>query len=297
MDHLKKYITPRYHGLCNSSGTAVPSYDKKNTLDSIPNIPYKHLEKATANWSPENALGSGGFGTVFEAELKRTKVAVKRIQSYNANVQKEQSFNERCVLNACRHKNILTLMAYSNDGEFPCLVYEFMAGGSLFHRLMPSFLKRDLSFDQCVKIALGTALGLHYLHTFRPKPYIHGDIKPGNILLTEDRTPKIGEFGTVREGPIGYMKLPKEERGGTKPYQPKNFSKDGIYSTTVDTYSFGLVLYEMFTEKRVAEMDRNNNSANLEIDYYRIRNDMSHDLIKFQVHNNRQAFLLSDQIQ
>lgn len=116
---------------------------------------------ATDNWSQNNVLGKGGFGTVFKGDWKFTAVAIKRIEYHgknpdkNAKVQIQQSLNELRFLNSCRHDNILPLYGYSIDGREPCLVYQLMSGGSLEARLSG---KRDpLDLRQRLNIAIGTA--------------------------------------------------------------------------------------------------------------------------------------------
>lgn len=166
----------------------------------IPTILYSDLALATGFWSKENILGRGGFGTVFKGRWKYTDVAIKKIEyksddmKKNAKVQLKQSFNELRYLNSCRHDNVLPLYGYSIDGPEPCLVYQFMAGGSLERRLHVK-TAGHLTFGQRKRITLGTARGLQYLHTYlNGKPLIHGDIKPANILLDPCCMPKIGEI-------------------------------------------------------------------------------------------------------
>lgn len=130
-------------------------------ISTIPQIDYNELVEATGNWSKDNILGQGGFGTVFKGMWKNTAVAVKRIEYHGADphknnkVQIEQSFNELRHLNSCRHDNILPLYGYSIDGENPCLMYQLMYGGSLQHRLGNK--KLPLTLNQRLNIALGTA--------------------------------------------------------------------------------------------------------------------------------------------
>lgn len=227
---------------------------------AIPQIPYIELQSATINWSNSNILGRGGFGIVFKGKWKFTDVAIKRIEYHGtvadpksiAKVQMQQSINELRYLNSCRHDNILPLYGYSIDGKEPCLVYQLMAGGSLESRIINK--KTPLSLKQRLNISVGTARGLQYLHTFSKKPLIHGDIKPANILLDPCCIPKIGDFGLAREGSIDSMEVSKAY--GTKPYLPKEFLFYRILSTKVDTYSFGVVLFELMTGLRAYDKGR-----------------------------------------
>lgn len=224
----------------------------KEISSNIPPISFNDLMLATRNWHPDNILGRGGFGTVYMGHWKNTDVAIKKIKyksddmEKNAAVEMKQSLNELHYLNSCRHDNVLPLYGWSVDGPEPCLVYQYMPGGSLEKRL---HLRRPcpLTFNQRKQIALGTARGIQYLHTYiQGKPLIHGDIKPANILLDKDScVPKIGDFGLVREGSNESMEVSSVY--GTKPYLPREFMIKKIFSVKIDTYSYGVVLFELFT--------------------------------------------------
>ncbi|XP_055294850.1 serine/threonine-protein kinase pelle-like [Sitodiplosis mosellana] len=237
----------------------------EDLVSRIPTILYSDLALATGFWSKENILGRGGFGTVFKGRWKYTDVAIKKIEyksddmKKNAKVQMQQSLNELRYLNSCRHDNILPLYGYSVDGPEPCLVYQFMAGGSVERRL---YVKTagHLSFTQRKRIALGTARGLQYLHTYlNGKPLIHGDIKPANILLDPCCMPRIGDFGLVREGSDELMAVSSVY--GTRPYLPMEFLANRIFSTKIDTFSYGVVIFELFTALKAYDTNRGADKA------------------------------------
>lgn len=223
---------------------------------SIPHIEYHELVAATNNWSKHNIVGKGGFGTVFKGDWRNTQVAVKRIEQRGAEsarsnqVQLEQSLRELHVLNSFRHDNILPLYGYSLGGEEPCLVYQFMCNGSLEDRLLCRQGTEPLTWHQRHEIAKGSARGLQFLHNSK-KGYIHGDIKSANILLDVNFIPRIGDFGLAREGPQNnYTHLKVSRVHGTRPYLPDEFLRGKQISTKVDTYSFGIVLFELGTGLR-----------------------------------------------
>lgn len=221
-------------------------------LSQIPRISYAELRDATDNWSDKHILGAGGFGTVFYGVWKYTNVAIKRIKSQDtlsAKIQIQQSLNELRYLNSCRHDNILPLYGYSLDDDVePCLVYQLMAGGSLETKLARA--AASLAWHDRLQIAIGTARGLQFLHTFSEKPLIHGDIKPANILLNQCLEPKIGDFGLTREGDYDDAEIEVSRVYGTKPYLPREFLYERTLSTKVDTFSFGIVLLELATGMR-----------------------------------------------
>ncbi|XP_031635930.1 serine/threonine-protein kinase pelle-like [Contarinia nasturtii] len=237
--------------------------DNKKACDIaglIPFISYEELVTATENWSEKNILGRGGFATVFRGRWKSTEVAIKKLQyksddaKKNATVQMKQLETELSFLNSCRHDNILPLYGYSKNGPEPCLVYQFLSGGSLERRLRGKTGK-PLTLHQRNRIALGTARGLQYLHTYiGGKPLIHGDIKPANILLDPCCVAKIGDFGLVRQGSTESMEV--SSIYGTRPYLPAEFLYHKTLSTKIDTYSFGVVLFELYTAMRAYDKTR-----------------------------------------
>jgi len=151
-------------------------------------------------------------------------------------------------LNAYRHDNVLPLYGYSIGGPQPCLVYQYMSRGCLGQRLRTRDANKALDWAKRLNIAIGTARGLQFLHTIGEKPLIHGDIKSANILLDPCDNAKIGDFGLAREGPqSNYTHIKVSRIHGTRPYLPDEFLRAKKVSTKVDTYSFGVVLFEITT--------------------------------------------------
>nr|BBE08132.1 serine/threonine-protein kinase pelle [Plautia stali] len=226
-------------------------------------ISYAELERATGSWDKKNILGKGGFGTVYKGIWKNTEVAIKRLEvqkeemDESCKTHRKQSLRELRCLNSYRHDNILPLYGYSIGGSHDCLVYQYMTNGSLEDRLLCRDDTKPLSWSQRVIIATGTARGLQYLHTIGDKPLIHGDIKSANILLDPYLVPKIGDFGLAREGPLQQYTHVKVSRvHGTRPYLPDEFLRAKKFSIKVDTYSFGVVLFELATGLRVYDDSR-----------------------------------------
>ncbi|XP_015432237.1 PREDICTED: serine/threonine-protein kinase pelle [Dufourea novaeangliae] len=237
----------------NSNNLLVASLAAASPLAAtLPHASYNELSTATNEWNKHNILGKGGFGTVYRGTWKNTDVAIKKIEKRGADsdesyvLQLQQSLREIKILNSCPHENILSLYAYSLDGRAPCLVYQLMKNGSLEDRLLVKQKTQPLTWIQRHEIAKGTARGLQYLHTIGGKPLIHGDIKSANILLDKNFEPRIGDFGLAREGPEkDSMKVSKIH--GTRPYLPEEFLHGRKLSTKVDTYSYGIVLFELAT--------------------------------------------------
>ncbi|XP_050520161.1 serine/threonine-protein kinase pelle-like isoform X2 [Daktulosphaira vitifoliae] len=227
-----------------------------------PLITYDELGKATNNWNKTNILGKGGFGVVFKGIWKNTAVAIKRLeaqkgaeQEFNVlEAQRQQSLRELKYLNSCRHDNVLSLYGFSIGGEKPCLVYQYMPNGSLEDRLQCRQGTKPLTWSQRYKIATGSARGLQFLHSM---VLIHGDIKSANILLDPYFEPRIGDFGLAREGPLQqYTHVKVSHVHGTRPYLPDEFLRGKKFSTKVDTFSFGVVLFEIATGQRAYDSSR-----------------------------------------
>ncbi|KYM93626.1 Serine/threonine-protein kinase pelle [Cyphomyrmex costatus] len=225
------------------------------TETTLPQASYSELAIATDGWNQHNILGKGGFGIVYRGFWKNTDVAIKKIRQKGSDsdesyiLQLQQSLKEIKILNSRTHENILPLYAYSFGGEAPCLIYQLMKNGSLEDRLLLRQKTKPLTWMQRHEIAKGIARGLQYLHTIGDKPLIHGDIKSANILLDKNFEPRIGDFGLAREGlEKDSMKISRIH--GTRPYLPEEFLRDKKLSTKIDTYSYGIVLFEMATGLR-----------------------------------------------
>lgn len=115
------------------------------------------------------------------------------------------------------------------DGPEPCLIYQYMPGGSLEDRILCRNNTKPLNWDVRLSICIGSALGLHFLHSIGTAPIIHGDVKCANILLDKHMEPKIGDFGLSRDGQVeldANMKNPMiaSHIKGTLAYLPPEFT-------------------------------------------------------------------------
>lgn len=267
MDCLRTEVDLKYHYLIEPfipEVLPVADSDPFNQLTSVhlPTILYKELSMATNDWNEKNILGKGGFGIVYKGRWKNTDVAIKRFeckvardQENKFEIEMKQTLNELKILISCRHDNILPLYARSTDDK-PCVIFQLLVGGSLDGRIHKG---TPLTLQERVSIAIGTARGIQFLHKFDKKPLIHCDIKPANILLDANLVPKIGDFGLVREGSIDATEVSKA--CGTKPYLPDEFLLNRKLSIKVDTFSYGVVLFEMFTGLAAFDRKRMGNTA------------------------------------
>ncbi|XP_050300789.1 serine/threonine-protein kinase pelle-like [Anthonomus grandis grandis] len=224
----------------------TPEEKLRKTVAGTLFIPFEQLVTATNNWHSNNVLGQGGFGTVYSGTWQATKVAIKKIKSDVREEQMKELITElHCSM--YRHDNILTLYGFSVlENECCCLIYQYMPGGALDRRIKSRDPEKFLSWKTRIKIAIGVARGLQYLHNASYKPLVHGDIKSANILLDSSDEPRIGDFGLVREGPPRndtHVTLTKVH--GTECYLPDDFIRSKRLTVQVDTYCFGVVLFEL----------------------------------------------------
>jgi len=171
-------------------------------------ISYVALVNGTNGFSQDNLLGKGSFGEVYKCTFQDmgTIVAVK---VFNL----EQSGSARSFLVECealrrvRHRCLLKIItccsSINNLGEeFKALIFEFMPNGSLNSWLHPKYdmptSRNTLSLEQRLDIAVDIMDALDYLHNHCQPPILHCDLKPSNILLAEDMSARIGDFGISR---------------------------------------------------------------------------------------------------
>ncbi|KAK7265190.1 hypothetical protein RJT34_32806 [Clitoria ternatea] len=222
-----------------------------------PRISYKQLREATGGFNASSLIGSGRFGQVYKGVLlDNTRVAVKVLDTTAGEISR--SFRRECrILKKIRHRNLIRIITICCKPELKALVFPLMPNGSLERHLYPSHeLSQRLDVIQLVRICSDVAEGMSYLHHYSPAKVVHCDLKPSNILLDEDLTALVTDFGISRLlkcdeststsssasfssthgllcGSVGYI-APEYGMG-------KHASPQG------DVYSFGVLLLEIVT--------------------------------------------------
>ncbi|KAH7657948.1 S-receptor-like serine/threonine-protein kinase protein [Dioscorea alata] len=225
---------------------------------------YKELEEATDGFKKE--LGRGAFGIVYEGFLPsepKTCIAVKKLDRLLQEREKEFTVEVQSI-GQTHHKNLVRLYGYCNEGINRLLVYEFMSNGSLMRFLFGS---SRLGWDKRVDIAIGIARGLLYLHEECHSPIIHCDIKPQNILLDDELTPKISDFGLAKLLGRNQTQTNTAIRG-TRGYVAAEWFKNMAISAKVDVYSYGVMLLEIICCRRSLQMELNDREEEAVLAYW-----------------------------
>ncbi|THG14571.1 hypothetical protein TEA_004977 [Camellia sinensis var. sinensis] len=238
------------------SGTSTSS----KQADRVEKFSLTELGVATNNFSPENKIGRGSFGTVYRGELADgRKVAIKRGE-IGARMkklrEKETAFDsELALLSRLHHKHLVELVGFCQETDERLLVYEHMSNGSLHDNLHNTNNIENRcsvlnSWRMRIKIALDAARGIDYLHNYAVPPIIHRDIKSSNILLDVNWTAKVSDFGLSLMGPEPDQESMSSKAVGTVGYIDPEYYVLNILTVKSDVYGLGVVLLELLTGKR-----------------------------------------------
>ncbi|KAI9071092.1 hypothetical protein K1719_046945 [Acacia pycnantha] len=211
---------------------------------------YKDLKSMTKNF--KNKLGEGGFATVYKGKLRSgLDVAIKMLGKSNKANSSQDFMSEVATIGRIHHFNVVHLLGFCVEGTKRALIYEFMSHGSLDKHIFSKEKNTSLSYRKIYEISLGVASGIAYLHHGCEMQILHFDIKPHNILLDENFTPKISDFGLACLYAIDGNIATLTARGTIGYIAPEMFYKNiGRVSHKVDVYSFGMLLMEMASQRR-----------------------------------------------
>ncbi|KAK2633131.1 hypothetical protein EUGRSUZ_L00529, partial [Eucalyptus grandis] len=187
---------------------------------------YSNIKKITGNF--KHKLGEGGYGPW------------------------RRFINEVATIGRIRHVNVVQLIGFCFEGSKQALVYDFMSNGSLDKQIFTEEGDEFLDYNKIYEIAFGVAKGIEYLHHGCDMQILHFDIKPHNILLDKNFTPKVSDFGLAKLYPIDHSIVSMTTARGTLGYMaPELFYKNiGGVSYKADVYSFGMLLMEMASRRK-----------------------------------------------
>ncbi|XP_061354221.1 leucine-rich repeat receptor protein kinase HPCA1-like [Gastrolobium bilobum] len=233
-------------------------WDLHESNNSIPQLKgarcftFEEIQSCTKNFSLVNNIGSGGYGKVYRGTLPNGQlVAVKRAQKDS--MQGGLEFKTEIeLLSRVHHKNLVTLVGFCFDQGEQMLVYEYVTNGTLKDALSGKSGIR-LDWIRRLKITLGAARGLDYLHVHANPRIIHRDIKSSNILLDERLNARVSDFGLSKplgDGDKGYITTQVK---GTMGYLDPEYYMTQQLTEKSDVYSFGVLMLELMTARRPIE--------------------------------------------
>ncbi|KAF7849540.1 hypothetical protein BT93_L0660 [Corymbia citriodora subsp. variegata] len=210
---------------------------------------YSDIKKITSGL--KDKLGEGGYGSVFKGRLRSGhNVAVKILKKGKANGQ--DFINEVATIGRIYHVNVVGLIGFCFEGSKQALVYDFMHNGSLDKHIFSQGEETCLDSKEVYKIALGVARGIEYLHQGCDMQILHFDIKPHNVLLDRDLTPKVSDFRLARLYSPDHNTVSLTAARGTLGYMAPElvYKNIGGISYKADVYSFGKLLMEMASRRK-----------------------------------------------
>ncbi|XP_038678979.1 putative receptor-like protein kinase At4g00960 [Tripterygium wilfordii] len=209
------------------------------------------IRNATDNFSEANKLGQGGFGAVYKGTLPDGQyVAVKRLSRHSS--QGEVEFkNEVLLMTKLQHRNLVRLLGFCLAGIERLLIYEFVPNLSLDHFLFDPTKRALLNWQNRYRIIGGIARGLLYLHEDSRLRIIHRDLKAGNIMLDEEMSPKISDFGMAKLFEGDQTQDDTSRVVGTYGYMAPEYAMHGHFSVKSDVYSFGVLVLEIISGQKI----------------------------------------------
>ncbi|KAM7518966.1 LOW QUALITY PROTEIN: hypothetical protein LguiB_017928 [Lonicera macranthoides] len=218
---------------------------------------FAEIRSATHNFNDAFVIGKGGFGKVYKGFVDNgaTAVAIKRLDPMSNQGGTEFRIEIK-MLSKFQHCNLVTLIGYCDDGHEMILAYEYMLNGTLADHLHPIDGRNNhssiLSWVQRLKICIGAARGIEYLHTGTGvlRRVIHRDVKSSNIMLDENWAAKVLDFGLCKIGPANQSCTHVSTCvKGTPGYCDPEYFLTHQLTKKSDVYSFGVVLFEVLSGK------------------------------------------------
>ncbi|KAG6474981.1 hypothetical protein ZIOFF_064198 [Zingiber officinale] len=222
-------------------GSKASSLGEKKS-NSAHSFTFRHLAIATQNFKEANLIGEGGFGKVYKGLLDSTSQATLFLPTFFA-----------FLLHLSKQKPLLTgkRSFAPAEGGYQAAEARWASREQRIPGRDPLPDKLPLDWNTRIKIAVGVAKGLTYLHEVANPPVIYRDMKAANVLLDIDFNPKLSDFGLARVGPVGDNTHVSTRVMGTYGYCAPDYAMSGKLSLKSDVYSFGVLLLELITGRRV----------------------------------------------
>ncbi|KAF7829357.1 proline-rich receptor-like protein kinase PERK13 [Senna tora] len=215
---------------------------------------YEQILEITQGFSSENIIGEGGFGCVYKGWLSDGRaVAVKQLKAGSG--QGEREFRAEVeIISRVHHRHLVSLVGFCTADHRRVLIYEFLPNKTLEHHLHAKG-EQVLDWDKRMKIAIGSAKGLAYLHDDCNPKIIHRDIKSANILLDNAYDSKVADFGLARLADHENTHVSTRVMG-TFGYLAPEYATSGKLTDRSDVFSFGVVLLELITGRKPVDQTR-----------------------------------------
>lgn len=251
------------------SPSSAPSTTTGISVPEVSHLGWGHwytlreLEAATNSFSDINVLGEGGYGIVYWGQLPDgTRIAVKNLLNNRGQAEREFKIEVEAI-GRVRHKNLVRLIGYCMEGSQRMLVYEYIDNGNLEQWLHGQLGDNPpLSWDIRMKIILGTAKGLAYLHEGLEPKVVHRDVKSSNILIDSQWNPKVADFGLAKLLGTGNSHVTTRVMG-TFGYVAPEYALTGMLTEKSDVYSYGVLLMELVTGRVPVDFNRPAGEVNL----------------------------------
>ncbi|XP_048130497.1 wall-associated receptor kinase 2-like [Rhodamnia argentea] len=211
------------------------------------------LAKATGNYDESNKLGEGSFGSVYRGRIAgeaNSEVAVKKPKNVHKSLIKKEFQHELKAVMRINRKNVVKLSGICLETRIPLLAYEYVPNGTLFQHLHQNASTILKSWKNRLRIAAEAALALAYMHSCAEPAIVHGNIKSANILLDQNYSVKISDFGASVLISPEHSHIVATKIEGTLGYIDPEYLTTGKLTIKSDVYSFGVVLVELLTGKK-----------------------------------------------
>ncbi|XWS28832.1 hypothetical protein CRYUN_Cryun25bG0105400 [Craigia yunnanensis] len=241
---------------------------------NLKSFSFSDLKMATRNFHPDSVLGIGGFGSVFKGWIDENSftaakpgtgvvIAVNMLNQEGFQGHKEW-LAEVNYLGQLYHPHLVKLIGYCLEDEHVCWCMNscFEAAWTIIYSGVRGSYFQPLSWSLRLKVALGTAKGLAFLHSAETK-VIYRNFKTSNVLLDSNYNAKLSDFGLAKDGPVGDKSHVSTRVMGTYGYAAPEYLATGHLTARSDVYSFGVVLLEMLSGRKVVDKNRPSGEHNL----------------------------------
>ncbi|KAK3129153.1 hypothetical protein QOZ80_6BG0472460 [Eleusine coracana subsp. coracana] len=242
------------YGPALTPDNAGGGYYQSGIMDSKSSFSYEELTSITSNFSRDNVIGEGGFGCVYKGWLADGKcVAVKQLKAGSG--QGEREFQAEVeIISRVHHRHLVSLVGYCVAAHHRMLIYEFVPNGTLEHHLHGRGVP-VMDWPTRLRIAIGAAKGLAYLHEDCHPRIIHRDIKSANILLDYSFEAQVADFGLAKLSNDTNTHVSTRIMG-TFGYLAPEYASSGKLTDRSDVFSFGVVLLELITGRKPVDQTR-----------------------------------------